>query len=197
MPDRRGRRRQLRFTQSTAVSIGSPTWAPAIGPSCRGSSRATRAVRRAPSWPCATAAPTWCWHWTRTVPSVVARSPTSHVRRARRGNAGRPARQWPARRDLTVAAMPQALLGWELGGGLGHLARLRPVASRLLAAGWRVHLAAAQRGGAVTLFRELTQRWPGELTLGPHQARPQSLVRPSPTDTLPRTCLPCTATRTH
>ena len=79
--------------------------------------------------------------------------------------------------------MPQALLGWELGGGLGHFARLRPIAARLLAAGWKVHLASPRRGSAACMFRDLAGRWPGELTLGP-APRAAPAAEPIATDTL-------------
>jgi hypothetical protein len=54
--------------------------------------------------------------------------------------------------------VPQALLRWELGGGLGHLARLRPIAARLPAAVWRVHLASPRRDGAACMFPDLAGR---------------------------------------
>jgi hypothetical protein len=38
--------------------------------------------------------------------------------------------------------MKTALLGWELGGGLGHLMRLRPLDEALLEAGHEVVLLA-------------------------------------------------------
>jgi len=49
----------------------------------------------------------------------------------------------------------RVLLAWELGGGVGHLAPLRPVAEALLMRGHRVTLAARDIGSAALIFSGL------------------------------------------
>src|SRR5271167_5123 len=44
--------------------------------------------------------------------------------------------------------MATALFAWELGGGLGHVMRILPLARHLSAAGHRVYLAARDVAGA-------------------------------------------------
>ncbi len=51
--------------------------------------------------------------------------------------------------------MSRILLAWELGGGAGHVASLRPVAEALLARGHQVTLAARDIGSAAMIFSEL------------------------------------------
>ena len=48
--------------------------------------------------------------------------------------------------------MASALLAWELGGGLGHLTVLRPIADRLVDNGHTVHLATRDLTAAETVF---------------------------------------------
>jgi UDP:flavonoid glycosyltransferase YjiC (YdhE family) len=48
--------------------------------------------------------------------------------------------------------MSRILLAWELGGGAGHLALLRPIAEVLLARGHQVTLAARDIGSAALIF---------------------------------------------
>jgi hypothetical protein len=47
------------------------------------------------------------------------------------------------------------LVGWELGGGMGHLARLLPIMQDLRAQGWRVVAAMRDVKGARQLFADL------------------------------------------
>lgn len=54
--------------------------------------------------------------------------------------------------------MNRVLLAWELGGGAGHLASLRPVAEALLARGHRVTLAARDIGSAALIFNGMEKQ---------------------------------------
>ena len=56
------------------------------------------------------------------------------------------------------------LLAWELGAGLGHLARLAPLAATFLAQGRRMHLAFPPDAPLAWLRTRLPTDWPGSLT---------------------------------
>jgi rhamnosyltransferase subunit B len=53
---------------------------------------------------------------------------------------------------VTIASRKRVVLGWEFGGGLGHLMRLRPIASNLLTLGCEVFLIAASGRDAAHVF---------------------------------------------
>ena len=60
--------------------------------------------------------------------------------------------------------MRSVLIAWELGAGLGHLARLAPIAAACLEAGCRVHLALPAGAPLAWLRARLPATWPGHLT---------------------------------
>src|SRR6266496_48209 len=51
----------------------------------------------------------------------------------------------------------RALLIWELGGGLGHMMNLRPLAAEMVARGHEVYLAAGDLTRAVDVFGEFVE----------------------------------------
>ena len=51
--------------------------------------------------------------------------------------------------------MANVLLAWELGGGIGHLTVLRPIAEHFIQAGHQVHLVSRDLAGAETVFGDL------------------------------------------
>jgi UDP:flavonoid glycosyltransferase YjiC (YdhE family) len=78
--------------------------------------------------------------------------------------------------------MKTILLAWELGGGLGHLMRLRPLAAALLAAGHRVVLLARHQS-AKEVFSELADRH-GSLRIGPAPVlKAKRVSKPDPATT--------------
>lgn len=83
--------------------------------------------------------------------------------------------------------MSTVLLAWELGAGIGHLARLRLVAEALLAAGHQVHLAAPSTSPVRACLAELGRLYPGRVTASP---APQLPSPPSPASLPPTRTLP-------
>jgi hypothetical protein len=71
--------------------------------------------------------------------------------------------------------MARILITWELGGGLGHLVRLQPLAAELLRRGHRVAVALRDLSRAAGVFRELPVTYfqaPVKLSPLPDEFRP-------------------------
>jgi hypothetical protein len=62
---------------------------------------------------------------------------------------------------VIIALMGTILVAWELGGGLGHLVRARPVVSRLLAAGHKIVAIVRDLARMELVFGDLAGSMPG------------------------------------